>query len=354
MRLHTAMPTAASPCIDDRESPRKFVAMSFDGGGAKGVLSTQALATCFPTIPKLDLVSGISVGSAVAAAVAMGRTPQWIHEQMSAQIPRIFERRGLRSIVGRGGILASRYDSEPLRAALENLIPDVPIRSVPRPLVIAAYGSSSGLTLFTNVGGLCSRRDLPLRVRRDVGLIDALMACMAAPTYFDPVRIGGEDYVDAAVGLGHAGTLAIAVCMQLNYQVAGSTLLSFGTGQEPHTPHRQLGTGLCGWAPRHFGASAQIQLALNQTLLYGMLGRRYVRIDGCLPGPIRLDTNQHDVLACLRGIGRHAGRAGCLNSVVKEVCRTTADADDATVAAHASRKRRRGNRGGRKRNKKRD
>jgi predicted acylesterase/phospholipase RssA len=128
--------------------------------------------------------------------------------------PKIFDRSALKIITSANGYLDERYESDGL------------VESLRRHLGDTRLGDATTRVLLT-VYDLEARQALLLRsdAHDDVTMVDAAHATSAAPTYFEPVRIGARTLVDG-------GVFAInpAVFAYTETRAAPDLLLSLGTG----------------------------------------------------------------------------------------------------------------------------
>jgi predicted acylesterase/phospholipase RssA len=196
-------------------------ALTIDGGGIRGLIPALVLAeiearTGRRIATMVDLIAGTSTGGIIACALAR---PDPMPAARIADIyvqdgPAIFERRLVKEVESAKGYLDERYDAGALVQTLRDHLGD------------ARLDQATVLTLIT-VYDLQAREALLLRSDRDaVGMVDAAHATSAAPTYFEPVRIGARTLVDGGVFAVNPAVFA--------YAEAGGApelLLSLGTGE---------------------------------------------------------------------------------------------------------------------------
>jgi predicted acylesterase/phospholipase RssA len=127
--------------------------------------------------------------------------------------PEVFDRSLLKRISSLGGLIDERYDARGLVASLRRHLGDTRLAQATTGLLITAYD-------------LEARQALLLRASDDMSMVDAAHASSAAPTYFEPVRVGARTLVDGGVFAVNPAVLA--------YAEAGGeidVLVSLGTGQ---------------------------------------------------------------------------------------------------------------------------
>ena len=194
-------------------------ALAIDGGGIRGLIPALVLAeierrTGRRMATMIDVIAGTSTGAIIACALARPHpmAADRIAEVYTVDGPKIFDSSLLKTITSAGGYIDERYDDKPLVASLRTHLGDGRIADATTKLLITAYD-------------LQARSELLLP--GDVGLVDAAHASSAAPTYFQPVRLGNRTLVDGGVGAINPALYA--------YAEAGGNptlLLSLGTGSQ--------------------------------------------------------------------------------------------------------------------------
>jgi hypothetical protein len=276
---------------------RKNVAIAFDGGGLRGIITARALsmlesALARPMHEVIGLTAGTSTGSIIAAAVAAELTAKQVLDLYVDMGQSIFKK-SLRTIFW--PLTTFRYPRPPLAQALEKHIGDLKMGDVwnkkpPIDLVITTFDLVENRSLFIK-----SWKD----DYKDWRVIDAVQASAAAPTYF-PVLNGR--YTDGGVGSYNNPCYLAAYEIQLclGWKFEETTLISLGTGRS--IKHMQVGEAtkfrpLQWLSPLldAFGRSADDQqVHLVDTFFKGLDFRRF-QVD--MPEEIPLDdSSQIDVL----------------------------------------------------------
>jgi hypothetical protein len=267
--------------------------LAIDGGGIRGLIPALVMAEierrCGRRIADLvDLIAGTSTGGILACALAKPEPlpAARIAELYEEEGPRIFSRSLLKRITSVEGYLDERYESDGLVAALERYLGDARLADATVPVLLATY----------DIEG---RAAVLLRRSDDVSMVDAAHATSAAPTYFEPVRVGDRALIDGGVYAVNPAGLA--------YAEAGGDpelLLSLGTGEltRPLPYEKVKGWGQLEWARPLVdvvfdGAADAVDLALKR-----FLGERYLRLQVRLrEASDDLDDTSERNLAALRG-----------------------------------------------------
>ncbi len=144
--------------------------------------ATGALSQSF------DAICGTSVGAILAAGLATDTPPDAILHLMEKEGPTIFPRR--RFLPTWPGIFSARFDSEPLRGLLAEILGPVRLGELNRILVIPAMNESLGRPVIFRSAD---------PAQGDLSLVDVVMASAAAPLYLPLHRIDGSRYADGGL-----------------------------------------------------------------------------------------------------------------------------------------------------------
>jgi predicted acylesterase/phospholipase RssA len=268
-------------------------ALAIDGGGIRGIIPALVLAeierrTGRPIATMVDLIAGTSTGGIIACGLAK---PDPLPAEQIAAIyeqdgPEIFDRSALKIITSANGYLDERYDPEGL------------VRSLRRHLGATRLTQATTRVLLT-VYDLEARQALLLRSDADeVTMADAAHATSAAPTYFEPVRLGARPLVDG-------GVFAInpAVFAYTEAGAAPDLLLSLGTGSlTRRLPYDEVKDwGRLEWATRIIDVVFDGSADAVDTQLRALAGDRYIRLQTRLDeASDDLDDASESNLAALR------------------------------------------------------
>jgi len=212
---------------------RKNVALAVDGGGIKGVIVSRAIAILEehlqrPASEVFRLLVGTSTGAIVTAGISTGLFGEELHNLYYDLGPKIF-RKTWRSALW--PLTRYRYPLEPLQKALEEylgskLMGDFWYSEKPTDLVITAFDLVKNKTLFIKPFNQSKGYD-------QWPVVKAVLASSSVPSYFPPVE---NRYVDGGLGSYHNPCYVAAYEAQfvLEWDPAETTLISLGTGREPH------------------------------------------------------------------------------------------------------------------------
>jgi len=210
---------------------RKNVAIAIDGGGIRGTMVARALSvletrkafgdkTCDEVF---HLAAGTSTGSIISAALACGMTGKQIFDLYCQLGPGVFVKT-LRSALW--PLFSYRYPSDALKKFLADALGEnTTVGSIqPMRLVITTFDLKTNHTRFVKTGKPEYANWL---------IVKAVLASCAVPTYFPPVD---GQFVDGGVGsyVNPCYLAAYEACVVKGWDPKETTLISIGTGREPH------------------------------------------------------------------------------------------------------------------------
>jgi uncharacterized protein len=200
--------------------------LAIDGGGIRGLIPALVLEeierrTGRPAAELFDLVAGTSTGALITCALTR---PQPMPAARVAEIyeeegPEILDRSSLQTIKSAGGLIDERYDARGLVTTLRRHLGDTRLADATTAVLLTTYD-------------LETRAALVLGNEDDLAMVDAAHASSAAPTYFEPVRVGARTLIDGGVFATNPAMLAYA-------QAGGEVevLASLGTGEHTRPLH---------------------------------------------------------------------------------------------------------------------
>ena len=258
-----------------------FYILSLDGGGARGIYSAQVLAKLeersgAPVRDRFDLIAGTSAGSIIAGAAASGVSLEKVVELFERQATRIFSRRPLH-----WGIFRSKYSQNPLEDVLREILPSITMGEIATPLIITASNISTGdVQVFKS--RYLADLNLPYHRDGDIPLVEAILASSAAPTYFDPMRVGESLMADGGLWANNPSILAVTEAVsKFGQPLDRIHILSIGTGHSASMYQSGRSWGIMtGWGRTKlvsYFLSLQSQASTNMAKL--LLGERYIRLD---------------------------------------------------------------------------
>ncbi|KAK5165890.1 uncharacterized protein LTR77_008814 [Saxophila tyrrhenica] len=246
---------------------KELFMLSLDGGGVRGLSSLLILQSLMERLnrqnpPKpcdcFDLIGGTSTGGLIA--IMLGRLRMSAQEAITAYTELskpVFTQQ--RHRLGLRGGLQGRYDSQALEQGVkamlwsqgyddETLLKD----SSGSPCNVFVTATSKAHKKTVVFSSYFSDRRLGDRLD-EVKIWEAARATSAATTFFDPIRICGEDFVDGATGANNPLPTLLTeasdmwlddddVTMNLDAHI--SCLVSIGTGLPSMTKFNDRATGI--------------------------------------------------------------------------------------------------------------
>jgi patatin-like phospholipase/acyl hydrolase len=266
--------------------------LAIDGGGIRGLIPALVLAeiekrTGRPISSLFDLVAGTSTGAILACGLT--RPDPMPADRLAAlyeeEGPQIFDASLLKKITSLGGVIDERYDARELVKSLRRHLGDTRLGEAVTGILVTAYD-------------LEARQALVLRRDDDMSMVDAAHASSAAPTYFEPVRIGTRTLIDGGVFAINPAILAYA---EANGRI--EVLASLGTGEQTRRlPYDEVKDwGQIEWARPIidvvFDGSADVVDAVLERLIETSYIRLQTRLDEASDD---LDDASAENLAALR------------------------------------------------------
>jgi predicted acylesterase/phospholipase RssA len=252
----------------------KFSLLAVDGGGIRGVIPARVLQEIErhfrrPICDLFDLVAGTSTGGIIALGLTKPqdgtRTPQFTAADLLALYRDhggdIFPQSLWRKAWTVGGLGGVKYSAKPLEELLQDRFGETMLSQALVDVCVPSYDLSRPGSFFfkrSYAGDPTEQWDVPMAL--------VARATSAAPTYFDPARIGADSaLVDGGVFAnnpavsGYADALDIIAKDRERYaDDVEIHVVSVGTGQPPQTAarggaipvrwSRANGWGLARWA----------------------------------------------------------------------------------------------------------
>lgn len=210
---------------------RKNVALSIDGGGIKGVIVAKALSILEREIGQavgqfIRLSAGTSTGAIISGGIACGLTADQMLRLYIDLGKSIFKPSWRKTLFP---LTRYRYPSKPLADALTRYLGNPTLGDLweqqPRiDLVMTTFDVITNKTRFIK----------PWKSEyKNWPLVQAILASSSVPTYF-PIVAGR--YIDGGVGsFANPCYLAAYEAVHiLQWNPAETTLISLGTGRDPH------------------------------------------------------------------------------------------------------------------------
>jgi patatin-like phospholipase/acyl hydrolase len=282
--------------------------LALDGGGIKGVFTASVLADFEETLGEslveyFDLISGTSTGGIIALGLGLGLSAHDILAFYQAQGPMIFN--GARGLIGR--FLGAKYDSRPLKEALESVFGDHVLGTAKTRLVIPATNLETGeVHIFKTAHHERFERDYKERV------VDVALATAAAPTYFRTHRLpAGTPLMDGGIWANNPmGAAAVEALGVLDWPKGSVKLLSIGcTESAPSVRDSSpAGLGLGKWAQHLVNAFMYAQSSASIGTATHLLGPNNVHRISKIVGGGRYKLDGVKEIESLRGLGSSVAR----------------------------------------------
>ncbi|MFP3855225.1 MAG: patatin-like phospholipase family protein [Anaerolineales bacterium] len=227
--------------------------LSVDGGGIKGIIPLACLVKLENTMGKscqqfFDMVAGTSTGAIISAGLALGISARGLLSLYRNLATEAFKGLPFWQIILNLG--NHRYSNKFIADMLDTIGADRPLNSLPIDVMISAKNMETGRTDF-----FVRDNSTNAQLWGDLSLKDAVLASIAAPTYFPAhsATLHGETYTWVDGGVSVSGNPCYQAAVEAihyseNQFPPGSTrMYSFGTGRSPHLIDPMEATAL-GWA----------------------------------------------------------------------------------------------------------
>lgn len=265
--------------------------LSLDGGGVRGLFQAAFLSRVeedTAALREFSAIAGTSTGSIIAAALALGKTPQEAQKLYERLATRIFGIPPWRCTAALffGG---ARYSSKTLKQCILSGLPEAakPMGECsPRLLVTGTNLETHSSVIFD------SCEDSGMKV------IDAVMSSCAAPTYFRPQTVQSCRMMDGGLW---ANNPSMAALIHLGSDLDAVRILSIGTGRTtcvhdlmPRGRILQWGIGhssLLDWSVGAFEILLSIGSAAVEAGVNKLLGSKVLRINPEISPGISLDDS---------------------------------------------------------------
>lgn len=290
------------------DEPETFRVLSLDGGGIKGAFSASVLAEFEetlgePLVDYFDLIAGTSTGGIIALGLGLGLPAKDILGFYETHGGAIF--RGARSLAGR--LLGAKYDSRPLRQALESVFGDRPLGESKTRLVIPSTNLDTGeVHVFKTAHHERFERDYKAKV------VDVAMSTAAAPTYFRTHRLpAGTPLIDGGVWANNPmGAAAVEALGVMDWPKGSVKLLSISCTESAPTIRdaKRAGLGVGRWLPHLVGTFMNAQSSASIGTATLLLGHGNVHRISKTVGGERYKLDGFKEIESLRGLGSSVAR----------------------------------------------
>jgi hypothetical protein len=204
-----------------------FKILAIDGGGFRGAFAAHILNRIeeeFQVNWQKDfgLIAGTSTGSIIAAGLAYGLSAAQLVEFYERHGEAIFQKR----LLGWKGIFASKYSSNALKEALENVFKETKLSDISTPLIIPSTDIGNGrVHVFKTQYHWDFNRDGKEKIS------DAVLASCSAPTFFNPHKVSCYVLADGGLWANNPSLVAaLDAHKRLNIPLSKIKVFSVGTG----------------------------------------------------------------------------------------------------------------------------
>ena len=214
----------------------KKIILSIDGGGIRGIIPLCALIEMERQIGKparevVSFVAGTSTGAIIAAGLAMGLSAARVLELYQEAGPAIFRMDTLGWIFSG---FSYRYKTKPMADLIRRYINEPLMNQSPIDIMLSATRVEDGKNWY-----FVRDNSANAQSTGKLSMVDCITASSAAPTYFEPWKVGDiGPCVDGGVGVAsnpvyQAAVEAFYYTPAGMYGPANSIIISLGTGFYP-------------------------------------------------------------------------------------------------------------------------
>ena len=241
---------------------RLIKVLSIDGGGIRGIMPAIILTeiekrTKKPIAELFHLIAGTSTGGIIALALtkpdANGR-PQYMAKELiefyELNGEKIFSRSIKHKISTLWNLADEKYPSEGIEMVLYNYFGEAQLKEALTDVLIPTYEIERRMPWFFK------SRDAKIEEKMDFSMVQVARSTSAAPTYFEPFRIGisgSSDYyafIDGGLIANNPAMCAFSEAKNTYPDENDFLLISLGTGDMtrplPYADAKDW--GLTGWA----------------------------------------------------------------------------------------------------------
>lgn len=267
---------------------KPFVILSLSGGGYCGLYTARILELIeeqrggVPISQSVDLIAGTSIGGILALGLAHGIPAKNLKTALTDHGPEIFWDSGSRlKRISRNSwafcrqLIKSKYPSERLKSAIEEMIPSRLFIEADVPCAVPSVRVTTGSPhIFRNYD--CADAEL--------ASTSVALATSAAPTYFPPYWRAPDKFIDGGLVANNPDILAVSDAVSYFRQpltdvvVLSIGALNFDVGAAGRK------RGFSGIIPNAFSIrqaisfTLEVQQGLSSDLTSKMLGDNYCRV----------------------------------------------------------------------------
>lgn len=291
-------------------STNKYKILSIDGGGIKGVFPAAFIASIEETTGErfadyFDLIVGTSTGGIITLGLGLdysGKDILKFYEDMASSV---FGKQDLAGrIKGKAKHLAlSKYDSAPLKSALESVFADRKLGESTNRLVVPSLNLENGKVYIYKTA-----HHERLETDYKEKAVDVAMATSAAPSYFPTYEHdNGIPLIDGGVFANNPiGLAAVEAITVLGWPMGSFEILSIGCTSQPLDVKaaRRIGLGQTYWSLKSVDVfmTAQESVSMGTASLIVGDKEKITRINPIVPGG-RFTLDGIKEIPSLKGLG---------------------------------------------------
>ncbi len=271
----------------------KYVILSIDGGGIRGVAAAQFLHLVEAVMQRschevCDLLAGTSTGAMIVLNMAA-------NQATALECVELYNHENAQRIMDKSlfdkylPVLSEpKYDGKGKRRVLREVFGEKRLRDVEKPVLVTSYDiNKRSIAVFKNWGGMHSEHNPFVR--------DVADASSAAPTYFPTMKVEDDPnkwLIDGGMAANNPAMCGLSAALNMGKKLEDIYMLSVGAGKVLKDVERadEIGENSQGW-----GGIGWLQNGLIDHLFAGnvsateyfcgqILGDRYVRVDSELVG----------------------------------------------------------------------
>ena len=256
--------------------------LTIDGGGIRGIVSSSIIEMKLrEEINDIDIFAGVSTGSMIASALAVGYTPKQIQDFYIEEARQIFPSGfnkyfgHFKRIIKYKDISVGRYSKKPLKKLLDNVFGNITMGDLHKRVFILTYNLTDDIPILL---------DSMDTKNRNLKLADACLMSSSAPIYFNPFYYKGKYFVDGSV---ISNRIAL-YCYIRNLRI--NSIIEVGTGFTTKQNIIDKRMGLLDWS-RDIVHIVLKSASLNTYILQMLPTVDFVRYDALLPIKIPIDSS---------------------------------------------------------------
>jgi uncharacterized protein len=199
--------------------------LSIDGGGIKGIIPAYQLVKLEEELggkisDHFDLIAGTSTGAILAAGLSSGYNAQELLDLYLNEGKNIFKSSLKQKLKSMNGLIGSKYADKKFEKSLRKYFGNSCLKDLSTDFLAVTYNMTNDRPRFFSTSQ-----------EPEYDVANVVRASSAAPTYFNPVEIEGQKYIDGGVVSNNPAMCAYAEAKNLyKTQASEMFVLSLGTG----------------------------------------------------------------------------------------------------------------------------